>query len=146
DAPARAPRFSSEAAEARSGTRCRSVPEGPVRPGSCRGESQVKCHQVPCRLSAEFQRFGGVLALSATLSSAADAGFPAAKNPALIPALRLLRQIADIRAGRREVVAELVFPIRDVFPLVVEADDGVRGRGDLLRTRAGEPPRENGEH
>src|ERR1051326_7780889 len=76
---------------------------------------QVKCHG---SLQTNFGRIPwdrGFFRTVAARPSAAAAGFPAAEDAELIAPLDLLREIADVRAGRRKVIAELVLAIGAVL-------------------------------
>src|SRR6516165_9000538 len=109
-------------------------------------KSQSRCHARRQTNSRRLSTNRGRIPTLVAARSSAGAGFPPAEDTKLIAALHLLRKIADVGAGGRKVIAELVFAIGHVVPFLVEPDDGVRGSGELLGTRAGESARENGEH
>src|SRR5450756_2391860 len=68
------------------------------------------------------------------------------EHPELATKLLLLRQVADLAALHRKVIAEFRLVRRHILPLVVETDDGVGRSGHLFGRRSWETLVEDREH
>src|SRR5687768_13671541 len=78
-----------------------------------------------------------------SLRRAHQAPSRAAEQTELRGVVDVRREVADTSALARIVIAELPLVVEDLFPLLGQAHDGIRGSCQLMASRAGEPTREN---
>src|SRR5450759_633223 len=82
----------------------------------------------------------------AALKAGLPSGGPATEHPELATKLLLLRQVADLAALHRKVIAEFRLVRRHILPLVVETDNGVGRSGHLFGRRSRKTLVEDREH